>query len=78
MIPFRAELRPFREWWTLRDRLGVGKPFGSDSPFATITTDGSQLDHGATWNNRVVVGVWSPAEAAVHISVLETEERSDT
>lgn len=64
--------RPFLAWWTQPSNVNQGISIVDRLPQATITTDASLMGWGATFGAQTTSGLWTPAEAELHINVLET------
>ncbi|XP_042306128.1 uncharacterized protein LOC121921720 [Sceloporus undulatus] len=58
-------------WWLQSDNVCVGMPFLPPQPDLSLTTDASLQGWGAHTLDLTIKDRWSPAEATLHINVLE-------
>ena len=58
-------------WWGRSSNLLVGRSFGPLDSSVQLTTDSSPTGWGAHSGSLTVYGLWSAAEARLHISHLE-------
>ena len=58
-------------WWSSLDNLLLGRPLFATSPSLALFTDASAEGWGASVLHLSVSGLWSQAERALHINLLE-------
>ena len=67
----RSTLQGEVNWWISNLRLSNGKSVISHQVKLLIQSDTSKTDWGAFCQNTSIGGVWSEAEQALHINILE-------
>jgi len=70
-ITLTEESKQELRWWLYNLQQWNGKAIISPNPDLMITTDASKKGWGAVCQNVTTQGLWSPAEAELHINVLE-------
>ena len=64
-------LFPHLQWWTSTGHLSRGLPLEAPVPTLTVQTDASLTGWGGVLGSLSVSGLWTQAEAHLHINVLE-------
>ena len=70
-IQIPSRLKDQLSWWLDPNNLTQGVPLKDPEVTHKIFTDASIKGWGAHWSDHLAQGVWSQAESALHINVLE-------
>ena len=73
LIPITQAVKSDLQWWQQPSNVMCGTPLQPRPATEVITTDSSLQGWGALWRDRELAGLWSSAEAKLHINVLEAK-----